>query len=139
MFSPKTKFLVVDDYSTMRRVVAKILAEMGYTNIVEAENGQQAIEVLQSQLRAADPVQFVVSDWNMPVMMGIDLLKYCKSTVEFKSLPFILVTAEGEQQQILEAARAGVNDYLMKPFTAAKFKEKIERVYVKLTTVKKVG
>ena len=139
MFSPDTKFLVVDDYSTMRRVIVKILGEMGYTNVVEAENGQQAHEILQNQLKAETPVQFIVSDWNMPVMMGIDFLRLCKASPDFKKLPFILVTAEGEQHQILNAAQAGVNDYLMKPFTAAKFKEKIERIYNKLNTVKKAG
>lgn len=139
MFSPKTKFLVVDDYATMRRVIVRILSEMGYSNVVEAENGQQAFEILQTELKGIDPVQFVVSDWNMPVMMGIDFLRLCRRSENFKSLPFILVTAEGEQSQILDAARAGVNDYLMKPFTAAKFKEKIERIYNKLATTKKAS
>ncbi len=135
----KTKFLVVDDVSTMRKIIKNILTELGYTNLVEAVDGANALEVLASNGQTDSPVQFIISDWNMPNMMGIDLLKHCKKTPEYRSLPFILVTAESEQHQILEAVKAGVSDYIVKPFSAQKVKEKIERVHSKLQADKKVA
>lgn len=134
-----TKFLIVDDVSTMRKIIKNILGDLGYTNLVEAVDGVNALEVLNQHLRTNAPVQFIISDWNMPNMMGIDLLKQCKKTPEFQSLPFVLVTAESEQHQILEAVKAGVSDYIVKPFSAQKVKEKIERVHNKLMASKKVA
>ncbi len=134
-----TKFLIVDDVSTMRKIIKNILGDLGYTNLVEAVDGINALELLNQNLNTDAPVQFIISDWNMPNMMGIDLLKRCKKTPEFMALPFVLVTAESEQHQILEAVKAGVSDYIVKPFSAQKVKEKIERVHNKLIADRKVA
>lgn len=131
MFKASTRFLVVDDFSTMRKIIKKVLGELGYTNIVEAVDGQNALEVIKSQAERREPIDFIISDWNMPKMLGIDLLKHCKQSTDLKSVPFILVTAESEQAQIVEAVKAGVSEYVVKPFSAQVIKEKIERVYAK--------
>lgn len=131
MFDPNTKFLVVDDFATMRKIVKKVLDELGYKNVVEAVDGKNAMEVLNDMHSKNTPVQFVISDWNMPNMAGIELLKSCKADEKFKSLPFMLVTAESEQTQIIEAAKAGVSEYVIKPFNAVTLKTKIERVFAK--------
>lgn len=131
MFSPDTKFLVVDDFATMRKIIKKVLAELGYTQIEEADDGKPALELLQSHHASGKPFGFVISDWNMPGMTGIDLLKSCKEVPHLKDLPFMLVTAESEQKNIIEAAKAGVSDYVVKPFNAQTLKAKLERVYNK--------
>ena len=131
MFNPNTKFLVADDFSTMRKIVKKVLDELGYKNVVEAVDGKNALDVINESFKAGQPVEFIISDWNMPNMQGIDLLKACKADANFKSLPFMLVTAESEQAQILEAAKAGVSDYVVKPFNSATLKAKMERVWAK--------
>ena len=137
MFKSDTKFLVVDDFSTMRKIIKRVLEEIGYKNIVEAVDGKNALGVIEENHRHGQPIQFVISDWNMPNMQGIDLLKACRAKTEFKLLPFMLVTAESEQSQIIEAAKAGVSEYVVKPFNAATLKAKIERVYAKTTVVAK--
>ena len=109
MFKSDTKFLVVDDFSTMRKIIKRVLEEIGYKNIVEAVDGKNALDVIEDHERNGQPIQFVISDWNMPNMQGIDLLRACRSKAEFKLLPFMLVTAESEQTQIIEAAKAGVS------------------------------
>ena len=141
MFNTNTKFLVVDDFSTMRKIIKKVLDEIGYKNVVEAVDGKNALEVIHASFQQGDPVQFVISDWNMPNMQGIELLRACKENPSFKTLPFMLVTAESEQAQIIEAAKAGVSEYVVKPFNAATLKAKIERVYAKThpSTEKKVA
>ena len=131
MFNTNTKFLIVDDFSTMRKIIKKVLDEIGYTNTVEAVDGKNALDVLAASIKSGNPVQFIISDWNMPNMQGIDLLRACKDNPEYKALPFMLVTAESEQAQIIEAAKAGVSEYVVKPFNAATLKAKIERVYAK--------
>jgi two-component system, chemotaxis family, chemotaxis protein CheY len=131
MFSLDTKFLVVDDFATMRKIIKKVLSELGYTQIEEADDGKPAFELIQSHYAAGKPFHFVISDWNMPGMTGIDLLKNCKSTPHLKDMPFMLVTAESEQKNIIEAAKAGVSDYVVKPFNAQTLKGKLERVYAK--------
>jgi len=131
MYSPDTKFLVVDDFATMRKIIKKVLAELGYSHIEEADDGKPALDLLHSHQAAGRPFGFVISDWNMPGMTGIDLLKACKEVPHLKSIPFMLVTAESEQKNIIEAARAGVSDYVVKPFNARTLKEKLERVYNK--------
>jgi two-component system, chemotaxis family, chemotaxis protein CheY len=133
MFNPNTKFLVVDDFATMRKIVKKVLDELGYKNVVEAVDGKNALEVLNDCQARNEPVQFIISDWNMPNMLGIDLLKACKNDDKFKSIPFMLVTAESEQTQIVDAAKAGVSEYVIKPFNAVTLKTKIERVYQKVS------
>jgi two-component system chemotaxis response regulator CheY len=136
MFSPDTKFLVVDDFATMRKIIKKVLAELGYTHVEEADDGKPALELLNAHHEAGKPFNFVISDWNMPGMTGIDLLKACKESPHLKSIPFMLVTAESEQKNIIEAAKAGVSDYVVKPFNAQTLKIKLERVYNKLNANK---
>lgn len=131
-----TKFLVVDDVSTMRKIVKNALAEIGHTDVVEAVNGKNALEILIAHAQTNQPIGFIISDWNMPIMMGIDLLKECKKSDLFKDLPFVLVTAESEQHQILEAVKAGVSDYVIKPFSPQMIKEKIEKVRAKMALKK---
>ncbi|MEQ1722629.1 MAG: response regulator [Pseudobdellovibrio sp.] len=134
MFKPTTKFLIVDDFGTMRKIVKKALADLGYTNTVEAVDGLNAYQLLDEHSKSSEPIDFVISDWNMPNMLGIDLLKKCRSEDQFKTLPFMLVTAESEQSQILEAAKAGVTDYVVKPFSPAMLKAKLENAYKKVSS-----
>ncbi len=131
MFPLDTKFLVVDDFATMRKIIKKVLNELGYTKVEEADDGKTALPMIQAAHEKNEPYQFVISDWNMPGMQGIDLLKACKADPRFKNLPFMLVTAESEQKHILEAAKAGVSDYVVKPFNSATLKAKMERVWAK--------
>lgn len=131
MFPSDTKFLVVDDFATMRKIIKKVLNELGYTNVEESDDGKNALPVIHAAHDAGKPFQFVISDWNMPGMQGIDLLKACKADPRFQSMPFMLVTAESEQKHILEAAKAGVSDYVVKPFNSATLKAKMERVWAK--------
>ena len=119
--------LVVDDFSTMRRIVKNQLRELGFSNIREADDGSTALDALK-----ANPVDFVVTDWNMPGMAGIDLLKAIRADDRFKHLPVLMVTAEAKREQIIAAAQAGVNGYVVKPFTAQALKEKIDRIFERL-------
>ena len=123
----KMKILVVDDFSTMRRIVKNLLKQIGFENIEEAEDGQHALSKLKG-----DRFQFVVSDWNMPNMTGIELLKSVRSDPELKDLPFLMVTAEAEKEKVIEAIKAGVNNYIIKPFTAEILKEKMDKIFEKL-------
>lgn len=131
MFSPNTKFLIVDDFATMRKVVKKVLAELGYSEIQEAEDGKIALQLIQQAADGGTPFQCIVSDWNMPNMTGLELLKACKADPKLKEIPFMLVTAESEKEQIIEAAKSGVSEYVVKPFNAATLKDKLTRVYNK--------
>ncbi|WP_413574634.1 response regulator [Bdellovibrio sp. HCB290] len=131
MFPNTTKFLIVDDFSTMRKIIKKVLNELGYTNVEEADDGKTALPMIQAAHDAGKPYEFIISDWNMPGMQGIDLLKACKADPRFKATPFMLVTAESEQKHILEAAKAGVSDYVVKPFNSQTLKGKMERVWAK--------
>ncbi|WP_198034284.1 chemotaxis response regulator CheY [Acidihalobacter ferrooxydans] len=121
------RILAVDDFSTMRRIVRNLLRELGFNNVEEAENGQEALQKLRSK-----PFDFVVSDWNMPVMQGIDLLREIRSDPQLKSIPVLMVTAEAKRDNILEAAKAGVNGYIVKPFTAETLKEKLDAIFNRL-------
>ena len=123
----KMKFLVVDDFSTMRRIVKNILKQLGYENIEEAEDGAQAYSKLKS-----GNFEFVVSDWNMPNMDGLELLKKIRSDDELKHLPVLMVTAEAEKDKVITAIQAGVSNYVVKPFTAEVLKEKMDRIFEKL-------
>ena len=129
MFDPKTKFLVIDDLKTMRMIVKKTIAGMGYTNVIDAEDGVQGYDALMKAQESGDPVQCVVSDWNMPNMTGLELLKKVRVHEFYKAVPFVLVTAENEQSQVIEAAKAGVSNYIVKPFTPADFQTKLQQVY----------
>jgi len=115
--------LVVDDFSTMIRIVTNLLKELGFTNIDDANDGSKAWPMIQS-----GKYDFIVSDWNMPEMTGIELLKKVRADKDLKDLPFMLITAEQKRSQILDAAQAGVDGYIVKPFTAAILKEKIDKI-----------
>jgi two-component system chemotaxis response regulator CheY len=132
MFPLSTKFLVIDDFSTMRKIIKKVLNELGYTNIEEADDGVTALPMIQAAQASGQPYGFIISDWNMPKMQGIELLKACKADPNHKNIPFMLVTAESEQKQILVAAQAGVSDYVVKPFNSATLKGKLEKVYARV-------
>ncbi|TAL75018.1 MAG: chemotaxis protein CheY [Rhodanobacter sp.] len=123
------KILVVDDFSTMRRIVKNLLVELGFTAalIQEADDGVNAMAMLKAQ-----PFDFVVTDWNMPNMTGIDLLKAIRAEPALKALPVLMVTAENNRDQIIAAAQAGVNGYIVKPFTAATLEEKLTKVFERL-------
>ena len=117
------KILIVDDFSTMRRIIKNLLRDLGFTNTSEADDGLTALPMLQS-----GAFDFLVTDWNMPGMSGIDLLRQVRQDERLKSLPVLMVTAEAKREQIIEAAQAGVNGYVVKPFTAQALKEKIEKI-----------
>lgn len=127
MANPNTKFLVVDDFSTMRRIVRNLLKELGYANVDEAEDGVVAL----SKLKGGD-FEFVVSDWNMPNMDGLTLLQSIRADAELKHLPVLMVTAEAKKENIIAAAQAGANGYVVKPFTAATLDEKLSKIFEKL-------
>ncbi|PIT98930.1 MAG: response regulator [Bdellovibrionales bacterium CG10_big_fil_rev_8_21_14_0_10_45_34] len=131
MFSQNTKFLIVDDFATMRKIIKKVLTELGYNDVTEADDGKTALPLLEQSVKEGRPFEFVISDWNMPGMTGIDLLRSCKSHPELQNVPFMLVTAESEQKNVVEAVRAGVSDYVVKPFNAVTLKAKLENVYKK--------
>jgi two-component system chemotaxis response regulator CheY len=122
------RILVVDDFSTMRRIVKNLLKELGFSNFSEAEDGVLA----WSSVEAAGGYDFIVSDWNMPNMTGIDFLRKVRADPRFKDTPFLLITAEAKRSQILEAAEAGVNGYIVKPFTAATLNEKIQKIFERI-------
>lgn len=118
------RILVVDDFATMRRIVKNILKQLGYTNFVEAQDGREALKILKSQ-----SIDFIVSDWNMPNMTGLELLKAVRADDEIKDIPFLMVTAEALKENIVEAVKAGVSNYIVKPFTAETLKGKIEKIF----------
>lgn len=121
------KILIVDDFSTMRRIVKNLLKDLGFTNMVEADDGKTALPILQ-----AGGIDFLVTDWNMPGMTGIDLLKAVRADPKLANMPVLMVTAEAKREQIILAAQAGVNGYVIKPFTAGTLKEKIEKIFERI-------
>jgi len=123
------KILIVDDFSTMRRIIKNLLRDLGFTNTDEADDGQTALPKLE-----AGGFDFLVTDWNMPGMQGIDLLKAVRADPNLKDLPVLMVTAESKREQIVEAAQAGVNGYVVKPFTAGTLKEKIDKIFERIET-----
>jgi two-component system chemotaxis response regulator CheY len=123
---PNMKILVVDDMSTMRRIVKNILKQLGFSNMDEAENGQEALTKLRG-----DTFGFVVSDWNMPVMPGIEMLRAIRADEKLKHIPVLMVTAEAQKENLIEAIQAGVNNYVVKPFTAETMQEKINKIFNK--------
>lgn len=128
MFDPKTKILVVDDMMTMRKIVMKTCKDLGFTEFVEAADGAAAWTKISE---AGSGIGLIISDWNMPVASGLDLLKRVRSDGRYKHLPFLLVTAESEASQVVEAMKAGVDNYVVKPFAPEKLKEKLTEVYAK--------
>ncbi|MEN6623016.1 MAG: response regulator [Smithella sp.] len=123
MVDKNLKILVVDDFATMRKVVRNLLKQSGYDDIVEAEDGVMALKALKSQ-----KIDFVVSDWNMPNMSGLELLKAVRADAELAKTPFLMVTAEALQDNVVAAVKAGVNNYIVKPFTAEVLNEKIKKI-----------
>lgn len=121
------KILVVDDFSTMRRIIKNLLRDLGLTNVQEADDGQTALPILKQ-----GNIEFLITDWNMPGMTGIDLLKEVRADPNLSHLPVLMVTAEAKREQIIAAAQAGVNGYVVKPFTAAVLKEKIDKIFERL-------
>ncbi|HXS87841.1 MAG TPA: chemotaxis response regulator CheY [Steroidobacteraceae bacterium] len=121
--SKNLRFLVVDDFSTMRRIVKNLLNDLGYANVAEADDGKTALPMLQ-----AGGFDFLVTDWNMPGMPGLDLLKAVRADPKLAKMPVLMLTAEAKREQIIEAAQAGVNGYVIKPFTAITLKEKIDKI-----------
>lgn len=127
----KMKILVVDDFSTMRRIVKNLLKQLGFDNIEEAEDGAQAYSKLKE-----GGFGFVVTDWNMPNMDGLDLLKKVRSDPEIKDIPMLMVTAEAEKEKVITAIQAGVNNYIVKPFTGEVLKEKMDKIFERLAAKK---
>lgn len=117
------RILVVDDFQTMRRIVINLLRQLGFTNVVEASDGMLGLEKVRD-----DNIDLVISDWNMPNMSGMEFLRALRTDEKYKSLPFIMVTAEGKKENVIAAVQAGVNNYIVKPFNAATLKEKLMKV-----------
>ncbi|MDH4249152.1 MAG: chemotaxis response regulator CheY [Deltaproteobacteria bacterium] len=122
--NPKMKVLVVDDFATMRRIITNVLKQLGYENIFEAEDGSKALQILETE-----KIDFVITDWNMPQMSGLDLLKAIRASEDKKMIPVLMVTAEAMQENIIKAAQAGVNNYIIKPFDAKTLAEKIQKIF----------
>jgi two-component system chemotaxis response regulator CheY len=125
------KILIVDDFSTMRRIIKNLLRDLGFTNTVEADDGTTALPILQT-----GTIDFLVTDWNMPGMTGIELLRAVRADDKLKTIPVLMVTAEAKRDQIIAAAQAGVNGYVVKPFTAVALKEKIEKIFERIDSAK---
>ena len=117
------KILIVDDFATMRRILKNILKQLGFKNLVEADDGTTAWEVLESQ-----KIDLIISDWNMPKMTGLELLKKVRASAQYKKAPFLMVTAEAQKQNVIEAVQAGVSNYVVKPFTAEAISDKLTKI-----------
>ena len=122
--NPNMKVLVVDDFATMRRIVKNILTQLGYKNVIEADDGTTALDVLK-----AEKIDLIISDWNMPKMTGLDLLKAVRADSSMANTPFIMVTAEAQQDNIILAVKAKVSQYIVKPFTAETLAEKLQKIF----------
>jgi len=123
-YDTNMRVLVVDDFSTMRKIIKNILRQLGFTNIVEADDGSTAWETLNK-----DNIDFIVSDWNMPNMSGIELLRKVRASEEYADIPFLMVTAEAQQENIIEAVQAKVSNYIVKPFTPETLGQKIDKIF----------
>jgi two-component system chemotaxis response regulator CheY len=126
---PNMKILIVDDMSTMRKIIKNMLHQVGFKNIEEADDGATAWPKIEQALAAGEAFQFIISDWNMPQMTGIDLLGKIKGNDKLKSVPFLMVTAEAEQGNVVIAVKAGVSNFIVKPFSAQVLKEKIDKIF----------
>ncbi len=122
------RFLVVDDFSTMRRIIKNLLRDIGFDDVVEAEDGKEALKIIKN-----GSIDFVITDWNMPVMTGIELLQEIRKQSGFNTLPVLMVTAESRKEQIIQAAQAGVNGYIVKPFSAITLKEKLDKILERMS------
>jgi two-component system chemotaxis response regulator CheY len=123
------KILVVDDMATMRKIIKNMLSQIGFKDISEADDGAKAWPMIQKATEAGTPYEFIVSDWNMPEMDGLALLKHLRDSDLYKNLPFLMITAEAEQGNVVIAVKAGVSNFIVKPFSAAVLKEKIEKIF----------
>lgn len=128
-FDPKQKILVVDDMNTMRKVIKNMLVKLGCNNISEANDGIPAWKMIEEAHERGEPYQFILSDWNMPGMTGLDLLKKVRADERFKKVPFLMVTAEGEQGNVVTAVQAGVSNFIVKPFNNKTLLDKIEKIF----------
>lgn len=126
-----TKILICDDMAPIRENVRRVLRDLKYDNVLEADNGEKAFALLDSHSRSGDPVGFVISDWNMPVLTGIEFLRKVRAEMKWVNLPFILLTAEAERSQITEAIVLGVSNYVLKPFTPKALVEKMTAAWIK--------
>lgn len=131
MFPPDTRVLIIDDMPSIRDLVKNQLKAMGFKNIQEASDGEEALRILIQSNTPSSSIQLVISDWNMPHMKGIDLLKHIRSTAEWRNLPFVLLTSEAERDQVTEAVLAGASQYIVKPFSAKIFEDKLKTAYQK--------
>ena len=123
-YDPNMRVLIVDDFSTMRRIVRNILRQLGLNNVVEADDGTTAWDIINRE-----KIDFIVSDWNMPKMTGIELLRKVRGSEQFADTPFLMVTAEAQQENIIEAVQAKVSNYIVKPFTADTLQQKIDKIF----------
>ncbi len=128
-FDPNLKTLIIDDMAVMRKMVSRILSGLGFLNLDMAEDGKQALDKIMEAQKAGQPFQFIVSDWNMPRMTGLELLKELRGKEEYKKLPFLMVTAEGEKENLILAIKSGVSNFIVKPFTPETMKEKIDKIF----------
>lgn len=124
-YDPNMRVLIVDDFATMRRIVRNMLRQLGLNNVVEADDGTTAWDTLNRE-----KIDFIVSDWNMPHMSGIELLRKVRSSEQFADIPFLMVTAEAQQENIIEAVQAKVSNYIVKPFNADTMKQKIDKIFL---------
>lgn len=131
MFPLETRILVIDDMPSIRDLVKNTLKAMGFKNIQEAADGEEGLKVLVQNNTPGTQIQLVISDWNMPKMKGLDLLKQVRATAEWANLPFVLLTSESERDQVTEAVLAGVSQYIVKPFSAKIFEDKLKAAYMK--------
>lgn len=128
-FDPKMKILIVDDMQTMRKILKNMLMKMGCNDIHEAPDGIPAWQMIREAQEGGVPYKFILSDWNMPGMTGLDLLKNLRADENFKKLPFLMITAEGEQANVLTAVKAGVSNFVVKPFSINVLQEKIAKIF----------
>ena len=133
MFPPTTKILVVDDMLTIRDLVKGQLRAMGFKNVIEASDGEAALGIVINHASAGSPVELVICDWNMPKMTGLEFLKQIRASEQFAKLPFVLLTSESERDQVTEAIMAGVSQYIVKPFAAKGFEDKLRGVWAKVS------
>lgn len=136
MFAPTTKILIVDDMLTMRKLVAKLLRELGYQNLTEAKDGLDAWHQVST---ATEPFELIVSDWNMPNGNGLDFLKRVRLDARFRQLPFLMLTAEAEQHQVMEAVKAGASAYIIKPFKSDVLADRLASVYQQMKSSSQVA
>ena len=134
MFPKNTRFLIVDDFTTMRKVIKKVLLDLGYTDVSEAPDGPTAIPLIQKAYDSEQPYGFIICDFDMPHMLGTELLAFCKSSSALSHTPFVLITADLDQKNLLEAEGTGVSGYLIKPFNTNTLKNKLDQVWLNLQT-----